>query len=179
MQALNPDITIETYHRYVSAETIGDIIHGFDFIIDGTDNFATKFLINDACVMAGIPFSHGGILRFTGQTMTVVPGRSACYRCVFNAPPPKDSVPTCAQAGVLGAIPGMLGSIQAAEALKCICAVGSPLTDSLLTFDATTMDFRKIRLQKRTSCPVCGDTPSITRLHDEQHVVCELKNEDG
>ncbi len=175
MKALNPDVQVNTYHRFLSADSIRDTIREYDFVIDGTDNFATKFLINDACVMENIPFSHGGILRFTGQTMTIVPGESACYRCVFNAPPPPGAVPTCSEAGVLGAIAGMLGSIQAAEALKSVIGIGKPLTDRLLTFEALDMNFRTVNLKKRKDCPVCGTSPSITELIDEQQPICDLK----
>jgi len=177
MSAINPDITVKTYKDFLCADNISSIIEGYDFVIDGTDNFPTKFLVNDACVMKGIPFSHGGILRFNGQTMTVVPGESACYRCSFREPPPPDAVPSCAQAGVLGAIAGMLGTIQATEALKYITGVGELLTNGLLTFDARTMTFRKINLLRQKSCPLCGEKPSITQLVDAQQSACELKSE--
>jgi molybdopterin/thiamine biosynthesis adenylyltransferase len=175
MTAINPEINVKTYHEFVNASTIVDIIRSWDFVIDGTDNFAAKFLINDACVMEKIPFSHGGILRFTGQTMTILPGKSACYRCVFNAPPPKDKVPTCSQAGVLGPVAGMLGTIQAAEALKFVIGCNAALADSLLTFDAAAMEFRNVRVHKRNTCPVCGENPAITSLHDEERPLCDLK----
>jgi adenylyltransferase/sulfurtransferase len=177
MYAINPDITVNTYRDFLCADNINDIIDGYDFVIDGTDNFPTKFLVNDACVFKGVPFSHGGILRFNGQTMTVVPGESACYRCSFRKPPPPDAVPSCAQAGVLGAIAGMLGTIQAAEALKYITGVGELLTNGLLTFDARTMTFRKIDLKRQESCPLCGNEPTITELVDAEQSVCELKTE--
>ena len=125
--------------------------------------------------MENIPFSHGGILRFDGQTMTVVPRQSACYRCVFRTPPPPDAVPTCSQAGVLGAIAGMLGTIQAAEALKFVTEVGELLTDTLLSFDAKTMNFRKVKLHKQENCPVCGEHQTVIELIDEAQVVCNLR----
>lgn len=174
--ALNPDVTVKTYHEFVRADNIAHIVDGYDFVVDGTDSFPTKFLINDACVMKGVPFSHGGILRFTGQTMTVIPGESTCYRCVFRKPPPKDVVPTCSQAGVLGAIAGMLGTIQAAEALKYVTRVGEILRDRLLTFDARTMEFRTVKLRRNGACPLCGDNPTITELFDEEQVACDLKH---
>ncbi len=177
MRAINPDITVNTYQDYLCAANITNIISEYDFVIDGTDNFPTKFLVNDACIFRGIPYSHGGILRFNGQTMTVVPGKSACYRCSFREPPPPDAVPSCAQAGVLGAIAGMLGTIQAAEALKYITGVGELLINELLTFDARNMSFRKIHLARQESCPLCGEKPSITKLSDAEQSVCELKNE--
>ena len=173
---LNPDVKVHTIQEHVFAHNIRDIIRGYDFIIDGTDNFAAKFLINDACVLEHIPYSHGGILRFTGQTMTIVPGQSACYRCVFSAPPPKNAVPTCSQAGVLGAIAGMLGTIQAAEALKFITGVGTPLVNKLLTFDALDMSFRNVKLRHRADCAICGNNPSISELFDEEQPVCDLKH---
>ena len=119
MQAINPDVNVITYKEYMTSYNIMDIIKDYDFILDGTDNFPAKFLINDACVMAKKPFSHAGIIRFKGQLMTVVPGEGPCYRCVFKSPPPKDAVPTCKQAGVIGAMGGVIGSLQAMEAILC------------------------------------------------------------
>ncbi|MCI5222473.1 MAG: HesA/MoeB/ThiF family protein [Candidatus Electrothrix sp. AR4] len=174
MRAINPDIEVKTYKLYLDASNINDIIKDYEFVIDGTDNFATKFLVNDACVMAGIPFSHGGILRFDGQTMTVLPGQSACYRCYFRQPPPPEAVPGCSQAGVLGAIAGMLGTIQAAEALKFITGAGTLLTDALLTFDAKTMHFRRVSLKKRSDCPLCGEAPTIHNLVETERATCDL-----
>lgn len=174
MEAINPDVEVVTINEYACADNIMQILDGWDFVIDGTDNFAAKFLINDACVMAGIPYSHGGILRFDGQTMTVLPGETACYRCVFPSPPPKNLVPTCSQAGVLGAIAGMLGTVQAAEALKFVTKTGGNLTNRLLTFDALTMNFRTVAVEKRADCPVCGENPTIRKLTDEEQQVCDL-----
>ncbi len=176
MLAINPGIEVKTYQECLNADNIRAIIRDYDFVVDGTDNFPTKFLVNDACVMDNIPFSHGGILRFDGQTMTVVPGKSACYRCFFRKPPPPDAVPTCSQAGVLGAIAGMLGTIQAAEALKYVTEVGELLTDTLLSFNAKTMNFRKVTLQKQKNCPICGENPTVTELIDEeQALTCNLR----
>jgi molybdopterin/thiamine biosynthesis adenylyltransferase len=174
MRLLNPDIEVVTYHELARADNIRDIVKAYDFAVDGTDNFAAKFLINDACVLENKPFSHGGILRFDGQTMTVVPQKSACYRCVFQQPPPPDAIPTCSQAGVLGAIAGMLGTIQATEVLKYLTGVGELLTDHLLSFDARNMTFRKTPLKKRSSCQVCGQRPTIHELIDEAQVACDL-----
>ncbi len=176
MRAVNPDVTVKTYKKFLCADNIREVIRDYDFVIDGTDNFPTKFLVNDACVMEKIPFSHGGILRFDGQTMTVLPHNSACYRCSFRQPPPPDAVPTCSQAGVLGAIAGMLGTIQAAEALKFITKTGELLTNCLLSFDAKTMNFRKVPLRKQPDCPICGENPTITELVDMEQTVCELKS---
>lgn len=176
MRAINPDVTVHTHHAFVSAANIGQLVSGYDFVIDGTDNFAAKFLINDACVLGNVPYSHGGILRFQGQTMTVLPHRSACYRCIFEKPPPKGAVPTCSQAGVLGAIAGMLGTIQAAEAIKHIVGAGHVLADALLTFDSLEMNFRKVKLRRNPRCPICGEKPTITALFDEEPPAsCDLK----
>ena len=141
---------------------------------DGTDNFPAKFLINDACVLEKKPFSHAGIIRFKGQLMTYVPGEGPCYRCVFKNPPPKDAVPTCKQAGVIGAMGGVIGSLQAMEAIKYLLGVGDLLTGALLTFDALTMEFHKIKLPKDThNCAVCGDHPTILEPIDYEQEVCE------
>jgi adenylyltransferase/sulfurtransferase len=175
MLAVNPDLDIKALNICLQADNIREVIRGYDFVIDGTDNFPTKFLVNDACVMEKIALSHGGILRFDGQTTTIVPGESACYRCSFRSPPPPDAVPTCSQAGVLGAVAGMLGTIQATEALKFITGVGTLLTNTLLSFDAKTMAFRKVRLNKQDDCPVCGINPTITELVDSEQSHCELK----
>ena len=137
---LNPDVRVNTYRVFVDSTNIADLIKDYDFVIDGTDNFPAKFLINDACVMAGKPFSHAGMIRFKGQLMTYVPGQGPCCRCVFKDPPPKDAVPTCKQAGVIGAMGGVIGSLQAMEAVKYIVGQGELLTGSLLTFDALKME---------------------------------------
>jgi molybdopterin/thiamine biosynthesis adenylyltransferase len=173
MQAINPEVQVDTYHEFLDSSNALDIIKEYDFVVDGTDNFPVKFLINDACVMAGKPFSHGGILRFNGQTFTHVPG-SACYRCMFKEPPPVGAVPTCSQAGVLGAIAGMLGTIQAAETLKYITGVGELLTDRLLTFDAKTMNFRTVHVKRRDNCELCGAHPTIDHLIDYEQAACDL-----
>lgn len=175
MTAINPDVQVRTYQMLLCADNIRDVIREYDFVIDGTDNFPTKFLVNDACVMENIPFSHGGILRFDGQTTTVMPGQSACYRCTFRQPPPPDAVPTCSQAGVLGAIAGMLGTIQAAEALKHATGIGQLLTDTLLSFNALSMSFRRVPLRRQENCPICGTAPTITKLVDYQQTACALR----
>ena len=174
MNELNPDVTVNTYHTFVTSANIREIIRDYDFIIDGTDNFPAKFLINDACVMEKKPFSHAGIIRFKGQLMTYVPGEGPCYRCVFRDPPPKDAVPTCKQAGVVGAMGGVIGSLQAMEAIKFIVGKGQLLTGYLLTYDALTMEFRKIKLPHNTeNCPVCGINPTITQLIDYEQAECD------
>lgn len=175
MEAINPDVTVKTYRTFVDSTNIMDLIKDYDFIIDGTDNFPAKFLINDACVMAGKPFSHAGIIRFKGQLMTYVPGKGPCYRCVFKNPPPKDAVPTCKQAGVIGAMGGVIGSLQAMEAIKYIIGTGELLTGKLLTYDALKMEFHTIKLPKDHHCAVCGDEPTITELIDYEQAECDLK----
>jgi len=173
--AINPEVKVVTYQERAHSGNIAGIIKGYDFIIDGTDNFAAKFLINDACVFQSKAFSHGGILRFDGQTMTYAPGE-ACYRCVFNAPPPKNAVPTCSQAGILGVVAGMLGTTQAAEALRFLIGKGDLLVNRLLIFNALDMRFRQMSFKRNPHCPVCGNNPSITRLIDEEPLSCDLRN---
>lgn len=174
---MNPDVRVVTYQEWVNSQNILDIIkdQDYDFVIDGTDNFPAKFLINDACVLSKTPFSHAGIIRFQGQTMTYLPGQGPCYRCVFHEPPPADAVPTCKQAGVLGVMGGVIGTIQATEALKYVLGVGELLNGYLLTYDALQMKFRKVKLPHNSRCLVCGDAPDIKELIDYEQPACELK----
>jgi len=176
MVAINPELNVVTYETWVSAENIAAMVADYDFVIDGTDNFAAKFLINDACVLANKPYSHGGILQFDGQTMTVTPGQSPCYRCIFPEPPPKDVIPTCSRAGVIGVLPGVLGTLQATEAIKYLLGAGDLLTGRLLTYNALRMRFREVPVKKNPKCPICGENPSITELKDEVEAmtVCDL-----
>jgi molybdopterin/thiamine biosynthesis adenylyltransferase len=167
MLAVNPDITVNIHDVRVIVENIMAIIEGYDFVVDATDNFESKFLINDACILAGKPYSHGGVLRFRGQTITVRPGESACYRCIFPSPPPEDVDVPCSRAGVMGVLPGVIGCIQATEAIKYILGEGSLLTGRLLTYDALNMIFREVPVRKNPGCPVCGENPSITFLPQE------------
>ena len=173
MEAINPDVKVSAYRMFVDASNIRELIREYDFIIDGTDNFPAKFLINDACVLEKKPFSHAGIIRFQGQLMTYVPGEGPCYRCVFKNPPPKDAVPTCKQAGVIGAMAGTIGTLQAMEAIKYIIGKGDLLTGKLLTYDALKMDFRKITLKRDCNCAVCGEKPTILEPIDYEQEVCE------
>jgi molybdopterin/thiamine biosynthesis adenylyltransferase len=176
IKAINPDVEVIAYKTWAKADNIRQIIREYDFVIDGTDNFPAKFLVNDACYFEKKPFSHAGILGFKGQLITVIPDKSTCYRCIFNSPPPADSVPSCSQAGVLGVLAGVIGSLQATEAIKYILDVGELLTDSLFTYDALEMLFRKIGLSKNPDCPVCGNNQTITELKDEQQAVCDMRN---
>ncbi|MBI1388445.1 MAG: molybdopterin-synthase adenylyltransferase MoeB [bacterium] len=163
---LNPDVTVVQHRLRLDSGNIMDVIAGYDVVLDGTDNFPARFLINDACVMAEKPLIHAGIFRFEGQAMTIVPGAGPCYRCVFPEPPPPGMVPSCQEAGVLGCIAGVMGTIQATEAIKVILGLGEPLIGKMLTFDALEMNFRKIAIPRAADCPVCGENPSITSLID-------------
>ncbi len=155
---LNPDVKVEIYPEYVTEKNVRELVRNYDFIVECTDNFETKFLINDACVLEKKPFSHGGITRFKGQLMTYVPGEGPCYRCIFGEPPKECDTVVCRQSGVIGAVAGVIGCLQATEAMKYILGVGELLTGKLLTYDALTMKFRTIGLPKDNShCPVCGD----------------------
>ena len=156
MNAMNPDIEVKTYRMFVDASNIRELIREYDFIIDGTDNFPAKFLINDACVLEKKPFSHAGIIRFKGQLMTYVPGQGPCYRCIFKNPPPKDAVPTCKQAGVIGAMGGVIGSLQAMEAIKMLAGYGKPASGKIVMYDAMTCQFREMKLMRNPGCEVCG-----------------------
>lgn len=175
MHAINPDVQVKTYHERLTAANALEILSDYDFVIDGTDNFPSKFLVADACHFAGEPYSHAGILRFDGQIMTVKPGESACYRCVFNAPPPAGAVPSCSQAGVLGVLAGVIGTLQATEAVKFILGQGRLLTDALLVYNALDLSFRKVAVKRNPKCPLCGKEPSIVELRDEEQAVCDLK----
>ena len=174
MLAINPDITVNTYQEFIDSDNIMEIIRDYDFILDGTDNFPAKFLINDACVMVGKPFTHAGIIRFQGQIMTFVPGQGPCYRCVFRNPPPKDAVPTCKQAGVIGAMAGVIGCLQAMEAIKFITGAGELLTGKLLMYDALRNEFHTVNIRKDPECPVCSAHLKITELIDYDRPECDL-----
>lgn len=179
--AMNPDVEVVPYQKWINSENIEEIIkdRDYDFILDATDNFPVKFLINDACVMLRKPFSHAGIIRFQGQLMTYLPGQGPCYRCVFHNPPPPDKVPTCRQAGVLGVMGGVIGTLQATEALKYFLGLGGLLNGYLLTYNALTMEFRKVKLAENRQCAVCGDSPTITGLIDYEQAACDFDPKTG
>lgn len=176
---MNPDVNVITYNTFVDSSNILDIIkdQDYDFIIDGTDNFSAKFLINDACVLAKKPYSHAGIIRFQGQLTTYLPeNNTPCYRCIFKQPPPEGVVPTCREAGVLGVMGGVVGTLQATEAVKYILGLGDLLAGYLLTYDALKMEFRKIKIKHNGKCGVCGDNPTIDTLIDYSGPICDLKS---
>ncbi len=176
LSALNPDIKIVAIQERFTAKNALDLIKDYDIVVDGVDNFSTRFVINDACVISGKPFIHGGVLQFFGQVMTYVPGEGPCYRCIFHEPPPTGAAPTCQEAGVLGVLPGTIGTLQATEVLKYILGQGKLLTGRLLTYDGLAMSFREVKLNKNEDCAVCGKAPSITELQDYQEAVCDLKS---
>jgi molybdopterin/thiamine biosynthesis adenylyltransferase len=166
MAEINPEIDIRSHPLRVTAATIMALIADYDFVIDATDNFDTKFLINDACVLAGKPYSHGGVLRFDGQTMTVLPHASPCYRCIFPEPPSEELRLPCSRDGILGVLPGIIGVIQATEAIKYLLKTGDLLTGRLLTYNALRMKFRETAIRRNPRCPVCGEHPVITSASD-------------
>jgi len=173
--ALNPDVNVVTYEERLSARNALEILRQYDVVLDGVDNFSTKFLINDACFFADKPLIHGGILRFDGRVMTIVPKHSACYRCVFKNPPPPGLVASCQEAGVIGVLAGIIGTIQATEALKLVLGIGQPLTNRMLDFDARRTHFREIKTRRNPSCSLCGQHPTITELFDHEPEVCQVK----
>ena len=166
LKDINPHVRIDTYNESLCSENARDIFREYSLVVDGTDNFPTRYLINDLCVFTGKPFVFGGIFRFYGQVSVFCAGEGPCYRCLFPAPPPPDSVPSCAEGGVFGFLPGTIGTIQASEAVKIILGIGTPLIGRLLTCNALETDFRIFNIRKDPECPVCGKTPSITELID-------------
>jgi len=166
MQDVNPHITIETHEVMLSSANAMDIIRNYDIIIDGTDNFPTRYLVNDACVLLGKPNVYGSIFRFEGQASVFWAEKGPCYRCLYPEPPPPGLVPSCAEGGVLGVLPGIVGTIQATEAIKLILGNGEPMIGRLLLFDALGMRFRELKLRKDPQCPICGENPTIHALID-------------
>ncbi|TKX37808.1 molybdopterin-synthase adenylyltransferase MoeB [Halorubrum sp. CGM4_25_10-8A] len=167
---LNPDVDVERHDLRVTPDNIEELIDGYDFVVDGTDNFETRYLVNDACTLAGIPFSHGSIFRFEGQVTTFAgDDDSPCYRCLFPEAPPAGMVPNCATAGVLGVLPGTVGCLQATETVKHLMGKGESLDGSMLFFDALDMEFDKVKIPKQDDCPVCGDNPAIESVHDVEY----------
>lgn len=164
MSGINPDIKVNKYKMFLNQDNIMGIIKDYDFIIDATDNFDSKFLINDTCVIAGKAFSHAGVTRFQGQLTTYVPGKSPCYRCMFKSPPPEGAVPKGNQAGIIGAVCGVTGSLQALEAVKYITGTGELLAGRFLIFDALAMKFRTVKFYRDHECAICGTSQVKTGL---------------
>ena len=163
--ALNPDVEVVQHPIRLTSENIMGAIAGYEMVLDGSDNFATRYLVNDACVMAGKTNIHGSIFQFEGQVTVFLPGKG-CYRCLYPTPPPPGSVPSCQEAGVMGVVAGVIGLLQATEALKLILDIGRPLAGYLLAYDALQAEFTRLRVQRNPACPVCGDHPTVTRLID-------------
>ncbi len=167
IEALNPDVTVKTYRERLTSENVDRILdEGWDVIVDGADNFPTRYLLNDASVWHGIPVVHGSIYRFEGQVTVFKPKEGPCYRCLFPQPPPPELAPSCSEGGVLGVLPGVIGSLQANEALKLALGIGEPLVGRLLLFDALATSFSDVTLRRDPACPVCGDSPTITEYID-------------
>ena len=165
LHAYNPDVNVVVHETRISSENAIEIIEQYDIVINGADNFPSRYLVNDACYLLGKPLVDGSILIFDGQATVFIPG-SGCYRCLFPTPPPPGMVPNCAEAGVLGALTGLVGSIQATEALKLILGIGESLKSRLLLIDALAMDFREVRMKRNPACPLCGENPTVTGLID-------------
>ena len=166
LHALNPEVEIETHEVALSSANALDLLGGYDVIVDGTDNFPTRYLVNDACVLLGKPNAYGSIFRFEGQASVFAAKDGPCYRCLYPEPPPPGLVPSCAEGGVLGILPGVIGTIQATEAVKLIIGNGEPLIGRFLVYDALRMRFRELKLRRDPDCPVCGDRPTVTELID-------------
>ena len=165
LNSYNPDVTVITHDVPLTSDNAMEIMAGYDLIVNGADNFAARYLINDAAYLSDKPLVDGSILMFDGMASVFLPGQG-CYRCLFPEPPPPGEVPSCAEAGVLGMLPGMVGTIQATEAVKLIMGVGKSLSGRLLLIDALDMDFRTVKLRRNKECPLCGDNPSISELID-------------
>ena len=172
IKAYNPDVNVVVHETRLESDNAMDIISQYDLVINGADNFATRYLVNDACYLLKKPLVDGSILIFDGQATVFLPGEG-CYRCLFPSPPPPGMVPNCAEAGVLGALTGLVGSIQATEALKYFLGIGESLSSRLLLIDALSMTFREVRLKKNPDCPLCGDRPTVTELIDYE-VFCGI-----
>jgi adenylyltransferase/sulfurtransferase len=173
LEALNPDVEVVPYMQRLTSENIMDAIKDYDVILDGSDNFPTRYLVNDACVLLKKPLSHGSIFRFEGQVTTILPGEGPCYRCLFETPPPPGMVPSCQEAGVLGVLPGVIGVIQATEVVKLLLGKGQLLKGQFLLYNAFNMEFKKVKIRRNPQCPVCGENPTIKELVDYQEF-CQI-----
>ena len=164
LAALNPDVAVRAHQERLTAANALELVSGYDMVLDGSDNFPTRYLVNDACVLAGRWLVHGGVVRLRGQVLTVRPRHSACLRCVFPEPPRPDDIPSCQAAGVVGTAAGVIGSLMAHEALKVLAGIGEPLTDRLLVFDGHRSRMREVAVRRDPGCAVCGNAPSIRAL---------------
>lgn len=178
LQKVNPDIKVIPHDLRLTSGNIMGVIKDYDVIVDGSDNFPTRYLVNDACVLAKKTLVHGAFFRFEGQAMVIKPGEGPCYRCLFSEPPPPGSVPSCQEAGVLGALAGVIGLIQATETLKLILGIGEPLVGKLIIFNALEMGFRKVKVPRDPNCPICGEHPTVTKLIDYEWF-CGIKNKEA
>jgi adenylyltransferase/sulfurtransferase len=177
LQAINPEVEIDAYETALTSRNAREILAPYDIVIDGTDNFPTRYLVNDACVLLGKPNVYGSIFRFDGQASVFYPPHGPCYRCLYPEPPPPGEVPSCAEGGVLGVLPGLIGCIQATEAIKLILGKGEPLIGRLLLYDALTLRFREFKVKRNPRCPLCGESPIITDLVDYEQF-CGVRREE-
>jgi sulfur-carrier protein adenylyltransferase/sulfurtransferase len=175
LEALNPDVKVIPYNAKLTSENIMEIIKDYDLVVDGCDNFPTRYLVNDACVLAGKPNVHGSIFQFEGQATVFYPGKGPCYRCLYPEPPPAEMAPSCAEAGVLGVLPGLIGVIEALEAIKIILDKGDTLVGRLVHFNTLTMEINTLKLRRDPNCPMCGDHPTIHELIDYEEF-CSLRH---
>jgi len=175
LEGLNPDVKVIPYQAKLTSENIMEIIKNYDLVIDGCDNFPTRYLVNDACVLTGKPNVHGSIFQFEGQATVFYPGKGPCYRCLYPEPPPAEMAPSCAEAGVLGVLPGLIGVIEALEAVKLILGKGDTLVGRLLHFNTLTMEINTLKLRRDPNCPMCGDNPTIHELIDYEEF-CSLRH---
>ena len=180
LEAINPNVKVEAHDTRLSSENALELFRDYDIIADGTDNFPTRYLVNDACILTGKPNVYGSIFRFEGQASVFGAPGGPCYRCLYPEPPPPGLVPSCAEGGVLGVLPGMVGTIQATEAIKLLLGIGRPLVGRLLLFDALELKFREVRLRPDPGCPICGEHPTIDRLIDYEQFcgVGQVEEED-
>ncbi len=166
IEALNPDVNISLYNERLDSSNIMNLIEGYDYIVDGSDNFPTRYLVNDACIMRNKTLIHGSIYRFEGQVTVFKPGDGPCYRCLYPEPPPPGMVPNCQEGGVLGVLAGVIGNLQVVEVLKLVLGIGKILVGKLLIYDALNTEFRNLRLRKDANCPICSEKPTIKELVD-------------
>jgi len=166
IQALNPDVNVTLYNEKMDSSNIMSLIKDYDYVVDGSDNFPTRYLVNDACIMRNKTLIHGSIYRFEGQVTVFKPGDGPCYRCLYPEPPPPGMVPNCQEGGVLGVLAGVIGNLQVVEVLKLVLGIGKPLVGKLLIYDALNTEFRNLRLRRDVNCPMCGKKPTIKELVD-------------